>query len=159
MTDELDIVRYIRLQKQSRFAVKTIFSRLQLWLLQNQKIFVINKSSDSSDANSTNECPPHTERILRQEEDLLTFKKLLHNAVNRKQYIEQQVITKDKEEQEEENNVPDFLQTANNRKTFLHLKKSPIIFPTAFMQENESDDGQNKLIQSVKPLKTIKSEK
>ena len=27
MTEELDVVRFIRLQKQARFAVKTIFSR------------------------------------------------------------------------------------------------------------------------------------
>ena len=35
MMEELDVVRFIRLQKQARFAVKTIFSRFQLWLLQN----------------------------------------------------------------------------------------------------------------------------
>ena len=75
MTEELDVVRFIRLQKQARFAVKTIFSRLQLWLLQNQKMFVINPDTDSSDARSSDECPV-SERILGQEEEFLTFKKL-----------------------------------------------------------------------------------
>ena len=80
MTEELDVVRFIRLQKQSRFAVKTIFSRIQLWLLQNQKMFVINHGSDTSDARSDNNCPPHSDRILMQEKDNVTFKKLMHNA-------------------------------------------------------------------------------
>ena len=89
MTEELDVVRFIRLQKQSRFAVKTIFSRIQLWLLQNQKMFVINEGSDFSDARSDNDCPPHSERILHQEKDNVTFKKLIYNAYRRDKYIEQ----------------------------------------------------------------------
>ena len=60
MTEELDIVRFIRLQKQSRFAVRAIFSRIQLWLLSNQKMFVINNGSEESDTASDNDCPPHT---------------------------------------------------------------------------------------------------
>ena len=91
MTEELDVVRFIRLQKQSRFAVKTIFSRIQLWLLQNQKMFVINQDSDSSDARSDNNCPPHSERILNQEKDNVTFKKLMYNAKYRDKYIEQDI--------------------------------------------------------------------
>ena len=109
MTDELEIFRFIRLQKQARFAVKTIFSRFQLWLLQNQKMFVINPDTDSSDARSSDE--PHiSERVLKQEKDLITFQKLWHNALNRRKgYIEQQATTK--EEQDDLENMPEFGQS------------------------------------------------
>ena len=73
MTDELDIVKFIRLQKESRFAVKTIFSRIQLWLLKNQKMFVIHHGSEESDTVSDDDCPPHTEGILLQEVDNIIF--------------------------------------------------------------------------------------
>ena len=135
MTEELDVVRFIRLQKQSRFAVKTIFSRIQLWLLQNQKMFVVNQGSDSSDARSDNDCPPHSERILLQEKDNVTFKKLMYSAQYRDKYIEQNIgqMTKEQEErQNEENNQPDLfrgltqndLQEQHIRRIFTRLEKN-----------------------------------
>ena len=54
-------------------------------------MFVINHGSDTSDARSDNDCPPHSERILMQEKDNLTFKKLMHNAQYRHKYIEQEI--------------------------------------------------------------------
>ena len=50
MYQELDIVRFIKSQKQVRLALKTIFTRLEYILLLNQKVFVINHDSDESDA-------------------------------------------------------------------------------------------------------------
>ena len=114
MTEELDVVRFIRLQKQARFAVKTIFSRFQLWLLQNQKMFVINHNPEttSSDADSSDD-PVISRRVLRQEEDLLTFKKLAHNALNRQKYTDQYLNnTLDKEDENEVvDNEPDLFRT------------------------------------------------
>ena len=53
---ELDIVKYIRLQKLTRSLHEHLFTDIERYLLRNQQCFVIN--SDNSKSNRSCDCEP-----------------------------------------------------------------------------------------------------
>ena len=53
--EELDIVKYIRLQKMIRSLHRHLFTDLERYLLRNQQCFVINSKKDDSDS-SIDDC-------------------------------------------------------------------------------------------------------
>ena len=50
---ELDVDKFIRMQKSLNLALKTIFTRLERFLLKNQQAFVLNSESNNQDSSES----------------------------------------------------------------------------------------------------------